>query len=152
MLRVAPCLQLFCPVPPPLRPCISKNLDMHSFPDSTNLLCEILLWPAPVRCLNTPRLTSQSSPLRGGPEVHTGSQGCTVCECCHLLDFLSLGTPAGEPVQIQAPWAPREQWWIMVSALVGYLHYCPQDPICYLEPSFRYNWDFLKLDAWEPNV
>ena len=43
------------------------------------------------------------SPLRGGPEVHTGSRGCTVCECCHLLDFLSPGTPAGEPVQVQSP-------------------------------------------------
>lgn len=35
----------------------------------------------------TPTAHKPASPLRGGSEVHPGSQGCTIYKCCHLLDF-----------------------------------------------------------------
>lgn len=50
--------------------------------------------------------------------------------------FSSLGTLTGEHAQTLAPGATRDQQCIMESALVCYLHYRPQDPICYPEPSF----------------
>ena len=53
----------------------------------------------------------------------------------------SLGTPAGEPVQLHE--LPGTSDASRSSAFACYLHCCPQDPIYYLEPSFWCNWDFF---------
>lgn len=50
----------------PLHPPKSKNLDVPSFPSSTNLLYTTLLWPAPVRCQKAPQGHKPATPGRKG--------------------------------------------------------------------------------------
>lgn len=78
-------------------------------------------------------------------------------ECVFRFVCLRVLPPSGCSVFGHSSWrispcAPGDQWSITENAFVCYLHCRPQDPICYPEPSFWCNWDFLKLDAWEPHV
>lgn len=80
---------LLRPPPPLLHPRISKNLDVPSFLTLPTSLTEHFSGH-PLGDARTPASSQASQPLHRGPEVCAGSQGCTICECCHLLDLLSL--------------------------------------------------------------
>lgn len=80
---------LLHPPPPLLHPRISKDLDAPSFLTLPTSLTECFSGH-PLGDARTPASSQASQPLHRGPEVRAGSQGCTICECCHLLDLLSL--------------------------------------------------------------
>ena len=128
--------------PVPASPRIETGIHFPTLPTCfTKHFSGQVLWGA-----IKPPAHKPARPLRAGSEVHPGSQGCTATsrtsgQVLPPPGLLSLGTPAGEPVQLhQLPGTSDASW---LSAFACYLHYCPQDPIYYLEPSFWCNWDFF---------
>lgn len=67
--------------------------------------------------------------------------------CFQVGMFVSAATSwmfvSGHSSWTISPCALWDQWYISENAFVCYLHYRPQDPICYPEPSFWCNWDFF---------
>lgn len=67
---------LLCSTLPSHSPHISKNLDIHSFSASTNLLHKTLLWPASVRCQTSLSCLPTALPVQLTSAL-SGAQRCT---------------------------------------------------------------------------